>query len=71
VAHALVRAASALLPTPVIARRGCVEKSLDTARTTACATAASVTRPPEILAILFSVDYEQIGGRFAGGMGIV
>jgi hypothetical protein len=42
VAHALVRAASALMPTPgpdtLSAPRQGVETSLDTARTSACAT---------------------------------
>jgi len=44
VAHALVRAASALMPTPgrdrlFVPHRG-VEKSLDTARTSECATSS-------------------------------
>ena len=41
VAHALVRAASALVPTPALSLSAClqgVETSLDTARTSACAT---------------------------------
>jgi hypothetical protein len=38
VAHALLRAASALMPTPGSAARASVEKSLDTARRSACAT---------------------------------
>jgi len=38
VAHALVRAASALLPTLVSHAGEGVEMSLDTARTSACAT---------------------------------
>jgi len=40
VAHALVRAVSALVPTPQLARKHGVETSLDTARTSACATVA-------------------------------